>query len=172
MDINIEQIRELADLALEKNLAELTVTDTNQTVTIKTASSVQNIVAGPMYGGAYAGPSSLSEGMAGGAVVSVMEGTVVEATTEVSQPAASANTHTITSPMVGTFYQSPSPDSPPFVEVGQQVTVGQTLCIIEAMKLMNELESDATGRVVKILAENGQPVEFGQPLMLIEKSGS
>lgn len=70
--------------------------------------------------------------------------------------------------MVGTFYRSPAPDSPPFVDVGQRVSVGQTLCIIEAMKLMNELESDTAGTVVEILAKNGQPVEFGQPLMLLE----
>ena len=70
--------------------------------------------------------------------------------------------------MVGTFYRQPSPGAPPFVEVGQQVTKGQTLCIIEAMKLLNEIESDASGTVKAILVENGQPVEYGQPLFTIE----
>lgn len=75
---------------------------------------------------------------------------------------------TITSPIVGTFYRSPSPDAPSFVEPGQRVKKGQVLCIIEAMKLMNEIESDADGVVVKALVENGQPVEYGEPLFLIE----
>ena len=75
---------------------------------------------------------------------------------------------TITSPIVGTFYRSPSPDAPPFIEVGIRVKKGQVLCIIEAMKLMNEIESETDGIVVKALVENGQPVEYGEPLFLIE----
>lgn len=75
---------------------------------------------------------------------------------------------TVTSPIVGTFYRAPSPDAEPFVEVGSKVTKGQVLCIIEAMKLMNEIESEVDGIVVKILVENGQPVEYGEPLFLIE----
>jgi acetyl-CoA carboxylase biotin carboxyl carrier protein len=74
----------------------------------------------------------------------------------------------INAPLVGTFYRSPGPDSPPFVEVGQRVKKGQTLCIIEAMKLMNELESDVEGVVVACLAENGRPVEYGEPLFHIK----
>jgi len=76
--------------------------------------------------------------------------------------------HTLKSPMVGTFYRSPSPGTSSFVEIGQAVTKGQTLCIIEAMKLLNEIESDAAGVVKAILVENGQPVEYGQPLFIIE----
>jgi acetyl-CoA carboxylase biotin carboxyl carrier protein len=76
--------------------------------------------------------------------------------------------HILKSPMVGTFYRAPSPGAPAFVEIGQSVTKGQTLCIIEAMKLLNEIESDATGVVKAILVENGQPVEYGQPLFQIE----
>jgi len=72
--------------------------------------------------------------------------------------------HIVKSPIVGTYYESPSPGSEPFVKVGQSVETGQTLCIVEAMKLMNEIESDASGEIVKILVENGQPVEYGQPL--------
>jgi len=81
--------------------------------------------------------------------------------------AEAAGTVTVTSPIVGTFYRSPSPDADPYVEEGDQVTKGQVLCIVEAMKLMNEIESELTGRIVKILAESTKPVEYGQPLFLI-----
>lgn len=81
---------------------------------------------------------------------------------------SSQNYHTIYSPIVGTFYKAPSPDSPSFVEVGSVVKPGDTLCIIEAMKLMNEIESDSSGIIEKILVENGKPVEFNQPLFLIK----
>lgn len=86
-------------------------------------------------------------------------------TSEISEEKA---LHTVISPLVGTFYRSPSPDSPPFVEVGTRVEKGQVLCIIEAMKIMNEIESDVSGIIRKILVENGQPVEYGEPLFLIE----
>jgi acetyl-CoA carboxylase biotin carboxyl carrier protein len=76
---------------------------------------------------------------------------------------------TITSPFVGTFYRAPSPDAPPFVEEGSKVREGQTLCIVEAMKLMNEIEADCSGDVIEILVENGKPVEFEQPLFRIAK---
>ena len=81
-----------------------------------------------------------------------------------------AKYHEIKSPIVGTFYRAPAPDADPYVEVGQSVQPKTVLCIIEAMKLMNEIESDITGRVVKILVENGKPVEYNQPLFLIEPS--
>jgi acetyl-CoA carboxylase biotin carboxyl carrier protein len=82
--------------------------------------------------------------------------------------AAGSKTHQICSPIVGTFYRAPAPDAEPFTQVGARVSVGTTLCIVEAMKLMNEIESDVGGTVVKILVENGQPVEYNQPLMVIE----
>ena len=84
------------------------------------------------------------------------------------QPAAAAH-HEIRSPIVGTFYRSPSPDAAAFVEVGSAVRPGTVLCIVEAMKLMNEIESDIEGKVAKVLVENGQPIEYDQPLFLIEK---
>ncbi len=85
-------------------------------------------------------------------------------------PAAPAGDdgHKLLSPIVGTFYRAPSPDADAFVQVGQRVNVGDTLCIVEAMKLMNEIESDAAGTVVKILVENGQPVEYNQPMFIIK----
>ncbi|MDO8730045.1 MAG: acetyl-CoA carboxylase biotin carboxyl carrier protein [Candidatus Omnitrophota bacterium] len=84
-------------------------------------------------------------------------------------PAKPAGTE-IKSPMVGTFYRAPAPEAPPFVEVGQEIQVGQVLCILEAMKLMNEIKAEIKGRIVKITVENGQPVEFGQPLFIVEPS--
>ena len=93
--------------------------------------------------------------------------------TPVSQSSAkpaedSAHRAVIKSPMVGTFYRSPAPDAPPFIEVGQEIEVGQVICIIEAMKLMNEIKSEVAGRVTELLVENGDPVEFGQALVAIE----
>ncbi len=75
----------------------------------------------------------------------------------------------VTSPMVGTFYRAPSPESPPYVEIGDQVATGKVVCIIEAMKLFNEIEAEVSGKLVKVLVENGQPVEYGQKLMLLKK---
>lgn len=85
-----------------------------------------------------------------------------------NKPALAANQKTIPSPFVGTFYRSSNPNSAPYVKEGQSVKKGDTLCIIEAMKLMNEIESDFTGKIVRVLVENGQPVEFGEPLFVIE----
>jgi acetyl-CoA carboxylase biotin carboxyl carrier protein len=81
-----------------------------------------------------------------------------------------ANLHEIKSPIVGTFYRAPAPDADPYVQVGDYVTTGTVLCIVEAMKLMNEIETDTTGKIVKILVENGRPVEYNQPLFLLEAS--
>jgi len=81
---------------------------------------------------------------------------------------AKANEHVITAPMVGTFYGAPSPGAKPFIEIGDEIKVGQVLCIIEAMKMMNQIESDNAGRVTSIMARNGDPVEFGQPLFVVE----
>lgn len=94
----------------------------------------------------------------------------IEAEKQAEKEAAvkSDNLKTITSPMVGTFYRSPSPDAPPFVEVGSVVKKGQALCIIEAMKLMNEIESEYGGKIVSIMVETGQPVEYGEALFVIE----
>ena len=90
------------------------------------------------------------------------------AASEAAPSSSSAKTHEVKSPIVGTLYRAPAPDADPYVQVGQHVENGTTLCIIEAMKLMNEIESDAAGKIVKILVENGQPVEYGQPLFVLE----
>jgi acetyl-CoA carboxylase biotin carboxyl carrier protein len=87
---------------------------------------------------------------------------------EIAAAKAKANEHVITAPMVGTFYGAPSPGAKPFIEIGDEIKVGQVLCIIEAMKMMNQIESDKAGRVTSIMARNGDPVEFGQPLFVVE----
>jgi acetyl-CoA carboxylase biotin carboxyl carrier protein len=101
---------------------------------------------------AHAGGAPPSSGAAGG---------------EAAAPSEEANLHIVKSPIVGTFYESPSPGSPAFVKIGDAVEVGQVLCIVEAMKLMNEIESDAAGEIVKRLVQNGQPVEYGQALFAV-----
>ncbi len=156
MDVNIDQIKALAELALEKNLAELTVQEGDKTVTIKLPVANTTVVAAapPMVATAAPAPTPAAS----------------EASAPAKAVASEENYFKVTSPMVGTFYSAPSPDSPPFVAVGQGVSKGQTLCIIEAMKMMNELESEVGGKIVKLLVENGQPVEFGQTLMLIDPS--
>jgi acetyl-CoA carboxylase biotin carboxyl carrier protein len=90
------------------------------------------------------------------------------AATAAGERAPRNDEHTVTSPMVGTYYSSASPGAKPFVEIGSEIKVGQILCIIEAMKMMNQIESDKEGRVTAMLAKNGEPVEFGQPLFIIE----
>ena len=102
-----------------------------------------------------------------GATISPAPATEETQTKEV--PAESTNNyHEVRSPIVGTFYRAPAPDADSYVQIGDSVSVGSVLCIVEAMKLMNEIESDADGKIVKILAENGKPVEYNQPLFLIE----
>ena len=108
-------------------------------------------------------------------VISSSHSAVNPAPAAVAPPSPAAETEeegmlAITSPMVGTFYRAPSPESPPFVEVGSEVAAGKVVCIIEAMKLFNEIEAEVKGKIAKILVENGQPVEYGQKLMLIKKA--
>jgi acetyl-CoA carboxylase biotin carboxyl carrier protein len=166
MDLNLDHIRALADLANEKNLAEIKVENGDECITIKTpAAFVQaaTVVTGPSPSG-FSLPSI--------APPPVVTAPVSSSTSTLAEPTKASlpkgNTQTITAPMVGTFYRSPSPEAAPFIEVGQLVKVGQPLCIIEAMKLMNELESDVAGKVVDILVDNGQPVEYGQALFVVD----
>ena len=110
-----------------------------------------------------------------GGIVSNFTPPASEATSQQTQSTTSESSEDkdlipITSPMVGTFYRSPSPESPPFVELGSDIEPGKVVCIIEAMKLYNEIESEVRGKVAKIIVENGQPVEYGQKLMLIKKA--
>jgi len=145
------ELRRLIELVQQTGIGELEVTSRDRTVRVSALPG----------GGVRVTSPGLAEGGApqGGAPLAP-ERAKAEAPPE--KRAA------VTSPMVGTFYRAPAPDADPYVEVGSSVDVGQTVCIIEAMKLMNEIESEVKGRVVEILVENAQPVEFGQKLFLVE----
>jgi len=148
--MDLRKLKKLIDLVQESGIGEIEITEGEEKVRISRQSSApaQMIMAAPGVQPLVAGgPAS---------------------TPVAAAPAPQPTGHTLKSPMVGTFYRAPSPGSPPFVEIGQAVSKGQTLCIIEAMKLLNEIESDVAGTVKAILVENGQPVEYGQPLFLID----
>jgi acetyl-CoA carboxylase biotin carboxyl carrier protein len=153
--MDLRKLKKLIDLVQESGIGEIEITEGEEKVRITRQSApVPAMMMAPqmqpMSYGALSGPSA-----GPGAPP--------------AEPAApEPKGHQLKSPMVGTFYRAPSPGAPSFVEIGQSVTKGQTLCIIEAMKLLNEIESDATGTIKAILVENGQPVEYGQPLFLIE----
>ncbi len=157
--MDIRKVKKLIELLEESGIAEIEITEGEEAVRISrfpTSSAppmpVQHLAASPPIP-----PASMH-------AVAPAE-TPPPGTTETRAPVAG---HTVNAPMVGTYYAAPSPDAPPFIEVGSSVRAGQTICIIEAMKMMNQIESDKTGRVVEILVGNGDPVEFGQPLVVIE----
>lgn len=154
--MDLRKIKTLIDLVQESGIAELEITEGEEKVRISRHGTT---VQAPMHTMQMMPPQVAAMPAATPAAAPVPAAPVV---------AAEPTGHTLKSPMVGTFYRSPSPGAPSFVEIGQSVTKGQTLCIIEAMKLLNEIESDAAGVVKAILVENGQPVEYGQPLFIIE----
>lgn len=154
--MDLRKLKTLIDLVSESNVSELEITEAEGKVRIVKAQP-QPIVQ-------YA---SLPTAMAAPAPVAAAPAAAVAAPAAAAEEAAPTG-HRVTSPMVGTFYRSPSPGASPFVNVGDTVKVGQTLCIIEAMKILNEIECDKDGVVKEALAENGQAVEFGQPLFVIE----
>jgi len=154
--MDLRKLKTLIDLVAESDIAELEVTEGESKVRIVKSSPVpQNQVMMMQPQGMhqqYSAPSAHASAPAPEPAVAV---------------AAEPTGHIVKSPMVGTFYRSSAPGSPAFVEVGSSIKEGDTLCIIEAMKLLNEIDSDVAGVVTKILVENGQPVEFGQPLFVI-----
>jgi acetyl-CoA carboxylase biotin carboxyl carrier protein len=149
--MDLRKLKKLIDLVQESGIAELEITEGEEKVKIVRGGQVS--VAAP----AAAAPAP--------APLTALPAPASAPAAAAEPPAAEG--HVVKAPMVGTFYRSPSPDAKPFVEIGQAVKQGETICIIEAMKLMNEIEADASGVVKAILAENGQPVEYGQPLVLI-----
>jgi oxaloacetate decarboxylase alpha subunit len=161
--MNLQEIKELIKIIDETEISELNLESDGVKVIIRKGPAVAS-------GLPVMAPAHQPVAVQAVAQSEVQQVTLAEAAApKAPEPVALENTETITSPMVGTFYQSPAPDAPPYVELGQQVKVGQPVCILEAMKLMNEIESEVEGKVIQILVENGQPVEFGQPLFIIQK---
>lgn len=154
--MDLRKLKTLIDLVSESNVSELEITEAEGKVRIVKGGGavVQQFVAAPVQ----AAPVAAAAAAAPAAAAPVAE-----------LPAPAAVTgHQVKSPMVGTFYRSASPGAKPFIEVGAQVKEGDTLCIIEAMKILNEIEADKSGTVTRILADNGQAVEYGQALFVIE----
>jgi acetyl-CoA carboxylase biotin carboxyl carrier protein len=158
--VDIRKVKKLIELLEESGIAEIEIKEGEEAVRISRMPSggvvthVQPVMAhAPAVASAPAAPAAAAPAaVAGGAPAG----------------ARRANEHVVAAPMVGTFYASASPGAKPFVEIGSEVKEGQVLCIIEAMKMMNQIESDKTGKVTAIMATNGDPVEFGQPLFVIE----
>jgi oxaloacetate decarboxylase alpha subunit len=147
--MNIKEIKEMINLMNENNLAELEIEKEGTRIKIKKASTQPEVL-----------PSVIIEKTTKEPPAQIKE--------EEKTPSSLPNTVEIKSPMVGTFYRAPAPEAPPYVEVGSIIEPGQVICIIEAMKLMNEIKSEIKGKILEILVENAEPVEFGQPLFLVE----
>jgi acetyl-CoA carboxylase biotin carboxyl carrier protein len=152
--MDLRKLKTLIDLVSESNVSELEITEAEGKVRIVKSAGV-----------AVAAPVVMAAPVATAAPVAAVP---AAAPAEAPAPAPVAAGHTVKSPMVGTFYRSSSPGAAPFVQIGSVVKEGDTLCIVEAMKILNEIESDKAGTVTQILCENGQAVEYGQPLFIIE----
>lgn len=150
--MDLRKLKTLIDLVSESNVSELEITEAEGKVRIvKSEGVVQQYVAAPVQ------------------VAPVMAAPVAAASVAAAPAAAAAvEGHVVKSPMVGTFYRASSPGAKAFVDVGSQVKEGDTICIVEAMKILNEIEADKSGTIVRVLGENGQAVEYGQPLFVIE----
>ena len=153
--MDLRKLKTLIDLVSESNVSELEITEAEGKVRIvKSEGVVHQYVAAPVQAApVMAAPLAAAP--------------VAAAPVAAAAPAA-AEGHVVKSPMVGTFYRASSPGAKPFVDVGSQVKEGDTVCIVEAMKILNEIEADKTGTIVRVLGENGQAVEYGQPLFVIE----
>lgn len=160
--MNLKEIKEMINLMNENGLTELEIEKEGLRIRLKKGASGEMSIEGLKNQAVFA-PAPSADRNAPASV------SAPAPPTEVAQKPAEGKARTeIKSPMVGTFYRSPSPESPPFVEINQTIEVGQVICIIEAMKLMNEIKSEIRGKIVDILVDNAEPVEFGQPLLLIE----
>ena len=154
--MDIRKVKKLIELLEESGIAEIEISEGEESVRI---SRYPTGAAAPVM---HYAPATAP---APAAVAAVAPAAAAPA---IAPAAASKNDHTVTAPMVGTFYSAAAPGAKTFVDIGSEVNVGDTLCIIEAMKMMNQIESDKAGRVTAVLVKNGDPVEFGQPLFIIE----
>lgn len=159
--MDFKQIQELIKLVNESNIGEVTIEQKDFRLTIKQKEEqITQMVSAPMQAPIYSQPQPMQQAPQQASDSEKQKG----------ETGAASNTVTIKSPMIGTFYRRPSPDKPNFVEAGDEVSPGKVVCIIEAMKLFNEIESEVKGRVVKILVEDASPVEYDQPLFLVDPS--
>ena len=157
--MDMRKLKTLVDLVSESNISELEITEAEGKVRIvKAGYGVPTTMMMQPAGQMMMAPQQQQAAPAGEAAAAV----------PVVEPVAAPTGHVVKSPMVGTFYRSASPGSKPFAEVGAPIKEGEPICIVEAMKIMNEIEADMSGTVSKILVENGQAVEYGQPLFIVE----
>jgi acetyl-CoA carboxylase biotin carboxyl carrier protein len=160
--MDLKEIKRLIQLVQKSGIGELEVTEGGRTI---------RIAAAPLQMGGAGYPYVVGAApQAAGSALSAPSAQAQSAVPDARAVAPDAHLVPVVSPMVGTFYRSPAPDADPYVEMNAQVEIGQTVCIVEAMKLMNEIEAEVSGRVVRILVENGQPVEYGQTLFLVDPS--
>jgi len=154
--LDVEALRQIIELLENSDVTQLSLRKGEESLTIRRGQAATTIV----------------QAVPAVAAASRAETPSAERAARPSQPPASAEKpgQLVTSPFVGTFYRTPGPDQPPFVELGTSVRKGRVLCIVEAMKLMNEIEAEASGTIAEIFVENGQPVDFGQPLFRVEPS--
>ncbi len=187
MKIDLEQIRELLSVVGATDITELTIEFGDQRITVKKSPPVlpaepsskpiavkTEIVRETVDTSQHSAPAKALVAVENHpAPVSLAATQPMQAITALPPPTAGGTNGfiEITSPMVGTFYSSPSPDKPPFVNVGDHVKIGDTVCIIEAMKLMNDMPAEVTGKIVRVMVENGTTVEYGQPLFLVDPRG-
>jgi acetyl-CoA carboxylase biotin carboxyl carrier protein len=156
--MDIRKIKKLIELLEESGISEIEIKEGEEAVRISRLAS-------PV---ALSGPQATTLAGAAGAAAAAPPTLAPAAVSEAAALKPKPSEHVITAPMVGTFYASPSPGAKAFVEIGDEIKVGQVLCIIEAMKMMNQIEADRAGRIVSVMARNGDPVEFGQPLFVVE----
>jgi acetyl-CoA carboxylase biotin carboxyl carrier protein len=157
--LDIRKVKKLIELLEESGIAEIEIKEGEESVRISRMPTGQVIT--------QLAPQMMAHAPAH-APVAAAPAAQPAAAASVAAPPARSNEHVITAPMVGTYYAAASPGAKPFVEIGSEIKEGQVLCIIEAMKMMNQIESDKAGKITAIMATNGDPVEFGQPLFVIE----
>jgi acetyl-CoA carboxylase biotin carboxyl carrier protein len=160
--MDIRKVKKLIELLEESGVAEIEIREGEESVRISRHGTA------PVTTYVQAAPSAAPPAAAPVAVPVPAAPSAAARAQEEAEAAAARTENTVTAPMVGTYYASPAPGAKAFVDIGSEVKVGQTLCIIEAMKMMNQIESDKAGRVAAVLVKNGDPVEFGQPLFVIE----
>jgi acetyl-CoA carboxylase biotin carboxyl carrier protein len=168
--VDIEQLERLLAFMSEHGLEEFEYTKGDLRIRLKKSAAKQSVAPALAVPVAAAAPAQIVAPLPAPASAPAAPASAAAATTEPAL-AAAANEHIIKSPIVGTFFAAPSPEASAFVRVGDFVEAGQTVCIIEAMKLMNEIEADISGVVARVLVENGQPVEYGEPLFALRPTG-